>query len=149
MKSYQARLAQAKKGIIAEMIADIIEQFGPALSSHGFTETTNEHNEDWETITVNFRDPVRKDEVFITCSYEHKFSAGYTEPGAKYVTDETDELSFKRFERALVKLVDESGWTCEKCDGEGEVYVNEDLDDEEIIPCPACGGTGKTRKIAA
>lgn len=146
MKSYQARLKEAQRTIIADMSRDIIAEFGPMLAGHGFTKTGHSHDDQWETIEVTFQDPQRRDEIIITVDCDtHKFGAIYYTPGDKIDADEIEPVSLKRFTAKLGAWLDGLGWDCPVCEGEGEVFPDEECE-LDPIPCPHCQGTGKTRE---
>jgi hypothetical protein len=147
MKSYAARMREAEKTTIASMIEDIIAEFAAILATHGFKKMSVEHDKDWETLTINFKDPSRKDEVCITCSYgEHQFSAAYYAPGTDYEQDEIEQTGLKRFQKKLAPWLDGLGWDCPVCEGQGEVFPDNECE-LDPIPCPHCQGSGKTREL--
>lgn len=151
MKSYKARLKEAEKTIIKEIADEIIGMFWVIMDAHGFVNSSYEYDKTWEHVNVSFKDPVRKDEVIISCSTDdHKFSVNYYAPGEDYESESIDWTGLKRFEKLLPAWLDNKiGWECETCEGEGTYWASEEAmeNDEEPVLCPHCN-RGKTRKAA-
>lgn len=159
-------MKEAQKAVIAAMGEDIASEFGPMLAPYGFVNISHGFDKTWELVQTSFKDPVRKDEIVITVDCDsHKFSATYFVSGQDYEEDELDTCSLKTFQKKLVKWLEGLGWECPVCEGDGTVwpdepdtdedYKNETDDetsddtipvDEQLLPCPYCGGSGKTRQ---
>ena len=151
METYKSRLEAAKQRIRRDMAQEITSEFKSIAEAHGFTTPRTELNLDYEQIVVDFlADPIDgvAETFSIICDEETtRFDAYFGESVNGEPSEPIKEmygapvLTWKVLIKRVPRFLDKLTITCQTCEGDGQIYENEDSD--ETVECPRCHGAGE------